>query len=67
MMPFVMRRNGYYTTVFHLSEWTRPDKQAGYTNLQKICEKYHDSIENFRTSSSVTISTTAGTYDRSYA
>lgn len=58
-MPFVMRRNGYYTMVFHSSEWTRPDKAAGYTNLQKVCEKYHDSIVDFRTYSQQALGNTS--------
>ncbi|MBQ7666201.1 MAG: DUF2334 domain-containing protein [Synergistaceae bacterium] len=58
-LPRIVHSNGYYTTVFHSSEWTRPDKQAGYTNLQKVCEKYHDSIVDFRTYSQQALGNTS--------
>ena len=42
-----IRKNGYYTAVFHAHEWTRPDKADGYLSLRNLCEQYHDDIVDF--------------------
>ena len=39
-----IRGGGYYTAVFHAHEWTRPDKAAGYTALQRLCKEHRTEL-----------------------
>ena len=42
-----IRKNGYYTAVFHAHEWVRPEKADGYIQLEKLCEEYSKDIVSF--------------------
>lgn len=50
-----IKKNGYYTAVFHTHEWTRKDKRQGYNELVELCEKYHDDIVSFNEFSNIEI------------
>lgn len=42
-----IRKNGYYTAVFHAHEWSRPDKAYGYKELKNLCTKYYRDVVSF--------------------
>lgn len=42
-----IKKNGYYTAVFHAHEWSRSDKVNGYEDLKRLCEIYKDDIMDF--------------------
>lgn len=42
-----IRKNGYYTAVFHAHEWVRADKVYGYEELINLCDKCHEDIVSF--------------------
>ena len=41
------RNHGYYTAVFHVHEWTKPDKAYGYNQLKQLCETFSEEIVPF--------------------
>lgn len=43
---------GYFTAVFHPSEWSREDKAFGYDELKHLLEKHHSHVVEFKTFSS---------------
>lgn len=40
-------KKGYYTAVFHVHEWVRPEKAYGYEQLVKLCKTYGQDIVGF--------------------
>ena len=42
-----IRKNKYYTAVFHAHEWVRPDKAHDYDSLKQLCENHHENIVSF--------------------
>lgn len=43
----IIKKNGYYTAVFHAHEWIRDDKSKCYDELVELCKKYHNDIVDF--------------------
>ncbi|WP_370751716.1 DUF2334 domain-containing protein [Eubacterium sp.] len=42
-----IKRNGFYTAVFHAHEWVKKDKAVGYKKLKNLLENYSDNIVEF--------------------
>lgn len=44
-----IKKNGYYTAVFHAHEWVRENKAFEYNKLKLLCSKYQNDIVDFDT------------------
>lgn len=42
-----MKKDGYYTAVFHAHEWVRADKKQGYDQLVDICSNHANEVVGF--------------------
>lgn len=42
-----IKKQGYYTCVFHAHEWVRSDKSYCYDEFKFVCENYHNDIVGF--------------------
>lgn len=42
-----IRKDGYYTAVFHAHEWARSEKAGSYDRLRRLCEQYSEHIVGF--------------------
>ena len=47
--PKIKHSNAYYTAVFHVHEWTRPDKAAGFQALVNLCASHTQELVDFAT------------------
>ena len=42
-----IKKDGYFTAVFHCDDWLKPEKQENYYKLVELCEKYWKDTVDF--------------------